>query len=373
MIRHLRLNNFKCFADQQVELGPLNLLSGLNNAGKSSLIHSLLVLRQSYQQGLLQKTGLALNGELIHTGEPRDALHEAAEEDKIGFELTTDNDVSGKWLFDYDRKSDVLNLSASPDSDEIYSANLFQDNFQHLGSERIGPGTYFKRSDAWVVRRRQIGPGGQYAIHYLSEFKNKLIVEDILGHPKEESRYLGDQVEAWMGEISPGVRLHIQSHKKMDLLNLEYSFAAGAHVSNRFRTTNTGHGITAVLPILIALLSARKDSLIILENPEAYLHPMGQIRIGELIALAAKCGAQVIVETHGDHLLNGIRLSVYEKIIDPGIVRLLFFGRIEKEKRGRIVIHPSKIDESGGIEQWPLGFFDTWDTSLKELLNPRSK
>ncbi len=342
MIRHLRLKNFKCFKDQTVELAPLTLLSGVNSTGKSSLIHALLLLRQSYRQGLLPKIGLALDGDLIHAGSARDVLYEGAGEDVIGWELTEDNGSMGRWLFEYSRKADVLNLSLPPESEDIYLSTLFKENFQYLGAERLGPRNAFKMSDSRVRRRRQLGPRGEYAAHYLSVFKNKLIVEDILAHPKEESRYLGDQVEAWMGEISPGVRLHIHPHEEMNLVNLEYSFATGAHVGNRFRTAHSGFGLTAVLPMLVALLSSKKDSLLLLENPEAHIHPMAQIRIGELIALAVKCGAQVIVETHGDHLLNGVRLSVYEKIIAPGTVQLLFFERTETDGQGAAFpsIHP---------------------------------
>ena len=48
MINELRLRNFKAFKDLELELRPFNLLSGLNSVGKSSILQSLLVLRQSY-------------------------------------------------------------------------------------------------------------------------------------------------------------------------------------------------------------------------------------------------------------------------------------------------------------------------------------
>ena len=74
MIRELHLQNFKCFEDQKFRLRPLTLLTGLNGAGKSTVLQSLLLLRQSYQRGLLQTYALALNGDLVSIGTGRDAL-----------------------------------------------------------------------------------------------------------------------------------------------------------------------------------------------------------------------------------------------------------------------------------------------------------
>ena len=93
MIRKLRLQNFKCFEDLSLELGSLTLLAGLNGMGKSSVLQSLLLLRQSYLQGILEETGLALNGDLVSIGTAADALFEEAIEEKIGFELALENDI----------------------------------------------------------------------------------------------------------------------------------------------------------------------------------------------------------------------------------------------------------------------------------------
>ncbi|HAX88752.1 MAG TPA: DUF3696 domain-containing protein, partial [Cyanobacteria bacterium UBA11370] len=91
MIRSINLINFKPFVNQLLQFKSLTLLSGLNSTGKSSVLQSLLLLRQSYQQGLLPKTGLALNGELVQIGTAKDALYEGAQEDFIGFDIFWQN------------------------------------------------------------------------------------------------------------------------------------------------------------------------------------------------------------------------------------------------------------------------------------------
>ena len=80
----------------------------------------------------------------------------------------------------------------------------------------------------------------------------------------------------------------------------------------------------------MALLSAKRGTLVLLENPEAHLHPQGQVRIGELIARTAASGVQILVETHSDHVLNGIRLAVHAGKIEPDQVKLQYFKRGEK-------------------------------------------
>ena len=85
MIHSLRLQNFKPFEDQTINFKPLTLLSGLNGMGKSSVLQSLLLLRQSYQQRLLQRKYLALNGNLVNIGTAKDALFEGAKKEEIIF------------------------------------------------------------------------------------------------------------------------------------------------------------------------------------------------------------------------------------------------------------------------------------------------
>ena len=138
LIKSLRLINFKAFTDQELKLNSLTLLSGLNGTGKSCVLQSLLLLRQSYQQGLL-RTGLALNGDLVSIGTGRDALNKYAEEDFIGFEITWDDDRKGIWRYEYNYYANVLNLISLPVSESIYSKSIFTDSFYYLSSCKVNP------------------------------------------------------------------------------------------------------------------------------------------------------------------------------------------------------------------------------------------
>ncbi|MCT7950144.1 DUF3696 domain-containing protein [Ancylothrix sp. C2] len=363
MIQTLHLKNFKCFEKQSLQFKKLSLLSGLNSTGKSSALQSLLLLRQSYQENLLQNTGLLLNGKLICIGRAKDALFEAAKEDLIGFDIVAENGIQEKWSFHYSNPdANVLDLASTATASEIYHSTLFSDQFHYLQAERIGPRPYFQMSE-FQVPKRQLGTKGEYTAHFLSSYQDESIPVKTLKHPKEPSLRLKLQVESWMGEISPGTRLKIIDSPPLDLVSLQYYY----ELSNPYRAINVGFGISYTLPIIVAVLASTPGTLLIIENPEAHLHPKGQAKMGELLSLAASGGVQVVIETHSDHVLNGIRLAVHAGKISPQDVQLNFF---EKNKKGVSQVVSPRIDRNGRIDQWPEGFFDEWDKSLDVLLEP---
>jgi predicted ATPase len=366
MISNLQLENFKRFENQSLAIGNLTLLSGLNGMGKSSVLQSLLLLRQSYQQRLLESTGLALNGDLVRIGTARDALFEEAKEEKIEFNLTFKNANKATWQFGYDPKADVLELISPRVLSETYKESLFSDDFQYLQAERLGPRTSFAMSDFQVRQHRQLGTMGEYTAHFLSIFRDLAIPNSALGHPQAQSMNLLSQVEAWLSEISPGTRIHVTDNPGMDLVSLQYSFGQ----SKEYRATNVGFGITYTLPVITAILSAKPGALLLLENPEAHLHPKGQARIGDLLAQAAAQNVQIILETHSDHVLNGIRLAVHAGKLDSDAVRLHFFQRKAFQKENISEVISPKMNRSGRMDKWPEGFFDEWDNSLATLLQP---
>lgn len=368
MIKSLHLKNFKCFKDQHITLAPLTLLSGLNGAGKSTVIQSLLLLRQTYLQNTFDSDGLVLNGDLISIGTGQDALNQSAEEEEISFSIETVNDIKAKWVWDYNKASDFLRLKNKTVNDEIFKLDLFSNNFQYLAAERIGPRTSFKTSQYDVRNLKQLGIRGEYTIHYLSIFGDDPIPNDKLIHPKTNSRSLKTQIEAWMGTISPGTRLNVNEHSDIDLVSLRYQFVGDREVTNEFRPTNVGFGLTNVLPVITAILASPPGTILLIENPEAHLHPQGQSEIGKLIAIASNAGVQIILETHSDHVLNGIRVAVKNRLAFPANVAIHFFERSwDNQQVSHNVVSPV-IDNNGRINRWPKGFFDEWDNSLDQLI-----
>lgn len=370
MLTSICLRNFKCFEDQAIRLAPITLLSGINGTGKSSVLQSLLLLRQSHVSGSLQSNGALLNGPLVSLGTADDAFYEnMAKGGLLEFELETNQEKSfAKWFFEHRAGRETLPLKGSDHSDgTIFKESLFSENFHYLQAERIGPRTSFRMSGNEALHYNRIGNSGEFCAHYLARLeRQKIVLPAALLHPNASVPELREQTEAWLSEVSPGARIHLSEHYDMDLVKLSFSFVNNGLPSRNFRPTNIGFGITYSLPVFVAVLSSQQDGLVIIENPEAHLHPKGQVAMGRFLALAAANGLQVILETHSDHVLNGIRVAVKHSILPPEMVAIHFFDRDFKESHSNVL--SPRIDKHGRLDQWPQGFFDEWEKMLAELL-----
>lgn len=96
MITKININNFKAIKSLMLVPTSLNLFMGLNGMGKSTVIQSLLLLRQSLKSGLKQ---LSLNGSMVEIGRGKDALYNFAETEKIHFDLDFVQDEEEKESF----------------------------------------------------------------------------------------------------------------------------------------------------------------------------------------------------------------------------------------------------------------------------------
>jgi predicted ATPase len=104
-----------------------------------------------------------------------------------------------------------------------------------------------------------------------------------------------------------------------------------------------------------------------IENPEAHLHPQGQSQMGELLAKTAADGVQILVETHSDHLINGIRRTVKKGgSLSSDSTAFHFFSRGEPGT-GSVFETPT-LSADGRFNKWPSGFFDEWDKAVLELI-----
>jgi predicted ATPase len=365
MIKQIEIKNFKSIKKADVSVSNLNLLMGLNGMGKSSFIQTLLLLMQSDK---LEERVIDLNGILAQIGQGRDALYQFAEEEKIVFELTFEGHPKFTWKFAYQKDKEKLTAETGYTKDQM---SFFRKNtklFQYISAERIGPRDIYEASSVVVADKKQLGLLGEFAAYYINVFGQEHEVVEKLRHPKANSVNLLAQMNAWMNEISPGVSLNTKYVPEVNKVILDYQFDLVNDKTNSFRPKNVGFGISYVLPIILALLTSEKGKIIIIENPESHIHPRGQVELGKLISLAAQNGAQLFIETHSDHILNGIRVSVKGNNIDMSKVNIMYFDKITSEKEQYSNIKQINIDKNGELSEYPKNFLDEWSNQLLKLL-----
>jgi predicted ATPase len=364
MIGRLGIRNFKCFGDQSISFRPLTLLAGANATGKSTVIQALLLLRQAFIRGDLAENRLRLNGDIVNIGEAIDAIHHQATEDVISFEITDScSDEISTFSFAYERgRADRRVLEAIALGET--NSNLFSDQFTYLSAERVGPRLSYPIAED-PREATNVGTHGEFAAHCLDLWSTESIASENLAFPNESgSLQLQYQTQLWMHYIAPDLQLKVQGLGDADIVQLSYNNhgVLGVYV----RPTNMGFGISYALPIVVAALLTKPDNILIVENPEAHLHPAAQSRIGQFLSRAAANGVQVVMETHSDHLLNGIRLAAKGKIIEAEDVSVQFFTRAETESTHQI--YEPKLDSDGRLDSWPAGFFDQADKDLLNLI-----
>jgi predicted ATPase len=272
--------------------------------------------------------------------------------------------------FNYRKTSDMQPIQRL-DNDLIgspFAESLFSSSFQYLSAERISPKTIYDVSDYAVNQHRSVGAKGEYTAHFLAEHGNEAITIKDYKHPSANTEYLIDNLNAWMSEITPGTKVIAKLIPEINKASLHYKFSNGNELTGTFRPENTGFGLTYVLPVVTAVLSARSGDLLLIENPESHLHPAGQSLIAKLVAIGAHNGVQIIIETHSDHFLNGIRMSVKSNLINSDNVCAYFLSRDIDSSEHSALVEKVRVEASGRINFWPKGFFDEWEKTLNVLV-----
>ena len=76
-------------------------------------------------------------------------------------------------------------------------------------------------------------------------------------------------------------------------------------------------------------------------------------------------GTQIIIETHSDHFINGIRLAVKWGLISSDKVVFHLFSR--NPDRAATEVQAVELDENGALSTWPVGFMDQIANDLSKL------
>ena len=349
MITKLRIQNFKCFEEErEISFSRFNILYGKNGRGKSTVAQSLLLLSQNIKKKDTL-VNASLKGEFIDLGNYTDVLNRYAKSNLINFRVSTDVDTElflsyGKSMLGptmlhledlwHGTKQLVANVgtegmeSTNTKNSEPMSGIKALETFRQLkyvSANRRGPTNYEERQDDFF--NDDIGVNGERQINALA---------------KKTPDFIEDLQEA-LSYILSGATININNEENSDYIEL---LLDSMDESLGFKPSNVGYGYSCVLPIIFQLLTAKKNSTIIIENPEAHLYPGAQSRLVEwMVAVATGKKLQIIIETHSDHIINGLRIAVKKRYISREEVSIHFFDR--KESMHSPDVLPIRIDENG--------------------------
>lgn len=332
MINQLIISGYKSIRRAVIPIQPLNVLSGLNSSGKSSVIQSLRILDR-----VARKKDNVL-------------LPELGEENSVRNKLESTMDIVAQYSDDKTIKYSDTSGNYSDFPKVIY-----------VGADRIGPSDIYKYSNV-----EELDPRGENVLacieHYSSlaiDLPEALVPDDCEG---VAFRFV---VQGWLKQVSPGVKFNVEKISGMNAHKATY---------NDFTPYNVGYGLSYSLSIIVAVLMGvmDKNCIVLLENPEAHIHAKGQTAFADLICRAVDAGAQIVVETHSDHVFDGVRIYAKEHSGFADKANIMWFKLVNDSDTADISYHSNieypVLDDNGRLNFWPTDMYDQFMSNSSKLL-----
>lgn len=375
MIKALQLQDFKCFDKlENIETRQITLLTGSNGRGKSSVFQSLLLTAQSFRSGRNLET-LKINGRFVCLGTFEDILRKDSQLKTIKMCFVTDdpdeNQIELTWaaaeakpkcaelksfkvryndgktrelvsMLGADNDSTSQTVESVSSNSAVAALNQFS-NFFYVSAERLGPINYFVQNDV-----NEIGIHGEQIVNVLHGRGLSFIKE----------------VKEKISMIMGGASIEIGDIDK-EYLKLTIDSTDGC---SNFKPVNVGFGYSYILPVVVMPMIAPNNAKIVIENPEAHLHPGAQSRLMDfIIAIAKEKGLQLFIETHSDHVINALRIAIKNnkygmKDSDSSIIHLC------RETDGSLKSNLIFIDREGNLSDYPTDFMDEWGNQMMCLV-----
>ena len=399
MITELSVQNFKSWKDMgKRQIAPLTGFFGANSSGKTGILQTLLMLKQTVERppdwnGVID---FGDNNSLVNLGSFDDLIHGHRRDDPLQISLS--------WKF-----SEKLSIKDIDEVDTL-SFDLVVDGERNWNSKvqfnyTVGEQSFrVNRGDQGYICSVHI-PGAvsdaesMFRCYGLDDapfhirqlfsplqtcFENLFRSIEYLGPLREYPR----QRYAWQGKHSPSVGQHgeemvtalfsgrIQLRpteeqipkwlERLDLIDSyrlnpipgtegDYEFLVRKYKGGpEVRLTDVGFGVSQVLPVLVLCYYVPEGSILILEQPEAHLHPKVQSELADLLIEVVKNRQlQIILESHSEHLLIRLMRRIAEEYISVDDTAFYFCEMNE----GKSEIEKLNVDNYGNITNWPQNFF----------------
>lgn len=381
MIDKVHIHAFKSIKDMTVVCSNMNLFVGTNSSGKSTFLQAILLMAQNsiYKMGL--------NGKLVSLGEFREVRNYYMNNEPIRVEIWGENKQIPIWIeFKEDKEKENYSITSSEDEEDdqiiremvcgmmSFSENddkmlplSYETGLHYLSCHRIGVSDIYAKN---MIDSNDFGINGEYALAFLLKNEIKAIDDSILVKNTRLTNSLLEQVNYWLDYIV-GMTLALADLKKTNYLQVKYNNnPINASSDAMFsRPVNVGSGISYLISIIISCLASEKGDILVIENPEIHLHPKAQSRLCEFLYFISKGERQLFIETHSDHIFNGIRVGLCNNTISSKDVSVNFFALENYET----LCNPIKFGEYGKIigtnEMMDINdLFDQFEIDLDKMI-----
>lgn len=332
MIKKLHVSAMKSIKDMTLDCSKLNLYVGTNSSGKSTFLQALILLAQR-----------ELNGKYISLGDFREVRNYYMPNDPIEIVMYEDEKEKPAWIkIIEDKENETYKVETSQDLSDmeiIYDlwdedserAYLIMGDYRlhYISCHRMGVNDIYAKN---MMNEYDFGIDGEYALAYLLKHESDDVNEKLVVEDETVTNSLLEQVNYWLNYII-GTRLVVNDLKKTNYLQVKYNNnpANAASEALYCRPINVGSGVSYLISIIITCLGAEDQSIIIIENPEIHLHPKAQSRLCEFLCFVSQSGEhQLFVETHSDHIFNGLRVGVATKKLQQEDITVNFFAMNEQ-------------------------------------------
>ena len=395
MITELGARNFKSWEyTGRLSLAPLSVFFGANSAGKTSILQTLLMIKQTIEHPIPdwnEPLNLGGDGTLVNLGDLDAVIHRVpmdfpnlsvflswrlpekltmqtiSEIDQLSFFFSANMEVLEEFRYHAGEHSfHVVYAGEGYQVSTPYGEDSAQSVFRCYGIRGTSHHTeqmfsHLEESlTALFSQVHYLGPLRAYPLlRYAWEGK----------HTKSVGQHGENMVSALMAARIQRYEIDEQIAKRLRLLGLiesyrlvpvsdtekDYEFLVTMQKgSPEVRLADVGFGVSQVLPVLILCYYAQEGSILILEQPEAHLHPKAQSELGDvLIDVVKNRNIQIILESHSEHLLHRLTRRIAEEKIAKDEMAL-YSCQINE---GVSEIEPLEMDEYGNISNWPQNFF----------------
>lgn len=405
--------------EQRIDIYPLTVLSGSNSSGKSSIMHPILLLKQTldaaYDPGVIK-----LDGPNVRFTAAKQLLSKGSggkQSDSFSMTLTLNKRKINLIYKNVQRKGLTIHQLSSAIHGEEYTLrdqmtkDEMMDCFVRIFSKREFIDV--KKAEPRLVRDRcflklyamtkdgyrvSLDPFMDYLAGYLSSVihlpglrGNPLRTYSVAGYtrsyPGTFDNYAASIIRHWATTKSE--KLDRLGHY-LSMLGLTWKVTARRVDDTQIEIkvgrlpkgkqggaldlvniADVGVGVSQTLPILVALLIAKAGQIVFIEQPEIHLHPRAQLILAEILAEFALTGIKIVIETHSSQIIKKLQILSARNVKLSRLIKLHWFSR--DAKTGSTLVRSAALNEDGAFGDWPADFDEIELNTEREYLNVLEK